>query len=102
MHLLQVDIGKTIRVVGFDGGRKLEHKLRELGVLPGNCARILRSQMDAASGTTVTINILLRRRLVLQFLGPRREAGTIHCSKSSWGTPPGGGASCAGSSRDDK
>ena len=42
MHLLQVEIGKTVRVVSFDGGRKLEHKLRQLGILPGNCARIIR------------------------------------------------------------
>jgi ferrous iron transport protein A len=42
MHLLQVDIGKTVRVVSFNGGINLEHKLRQLGVLPGNCARILR------------------------------------------------------------
>ncbi|MBC8507339.1 MAG: ferrous iron transport protein A [Chloroflexi bacterium] len=54
MHLLQVDIGKTIRVVGFDGGRKLEHKLRELGVLPGNCARILR---QAPLGGPVMIEV---------------------------------------------
>ncbi|MBL7164713.1 MAG: ferrous iron transport protein A [Anaerolineales bacterium] len=54
MHLLQVDIGKTIRVVGFDGGRKLEYKLRQLGVLPGNCARILR---QAPLGGPVMIEV---------------------------------------------
>ncbi|MBM3146059.1 MAG: ferrous iron transport protein A [Chloroflexi bacterium] len=42
MHLLQVEIGKSVRVVSFEGGHKLEHKLRQLGLLPGNCARILR------------------------------------------------------------
>jgi len=42
MHLLEVEIGKTVRVVSFEGGNKLEHKLRQLGILPGNCARILR------------------------------------------------------------
>lgn len=42
MHLLQVEIGQIVRVVSFEGGKKLEHKLRQLGVLPGNCARVLR------------------------------------------------------------
>lgn len=42
MHLLQVEIGKIVRVIGFNGGIKVEHKLRQLGILPGNCARILR------------------------------------------------------------
>jgi ferrous iron transport protein A len=42
MHLLQVEIGKTVRVVSFAGGSNLEHKLRQLGMLPGNCARLIR------------------------------------------------------------
>ena len=41
-QLLEVPIGQTIRVVSFNGGEKLENKLRQLGLLPGNCARKMR------------------------------------------------------------
>lgn len=54
MHLLQVEIGKTVRVVSFDGGVNLEHKLRQLGVMPGNIARMLR---QAPLGGPVMVEI---------------------------------------------
>ncbi len=41
-QLLEVSIGQTIRVVRVNGGEKLENKLRQLGLLPGNCARKVR------------------------------------------------------------
>jgi ferrous iron transport protein A len=42
MKLIEVEIGKTFRILHFDGGILLENKLRQLGLLPGNNARILR------------------------------------------------------------
>jgi len=42
MELISVGIGKWVRVVGFHGGKDLENKLRQLGLVPGDCARILR------------------------------------------------------------
>ena len=42
MHLLQVETGKLVRVKYFTGGMGMEHKLRQLGLLPGDTVRVLR------------------------------------------------------------
>ena len=42
MHLLQVQTGQLVRVKNLTGGAGLEHKLRQLGLLPGDYARVLR------------------------------------------------------------
>jgi ferrous iron transport protein A len=42
MTLLQVETGKLVRVKNFTGGAGLEYKLRQLGLLPGDYARVLR------------------------------------------------------------
>ena len=42
MKLLHVEKGKSFRVLHFDGGVWLENKLRQLGLLPGNHARVVR------------------------------------------------------------
>lgn len=42
MQLLQVQTGKLVRVKHFTGGDNLEHKLRQLGLLPGDYARVIR------------------------------------------------------------
>ena len=42
MRLSDVQLGATIRIVGFEGGKNLEGKLRQLGILPGDCVRVLR------------------------------------------------------------
>jgi ferrous iron transport protein A len=42
MTLLQVETGKLVRIKNFTGGEGLEHKLRQLGLLPGDYTRILR------------------------------------------------------------
>ena len=42
MLLVNVKVGKWVKVLGFKGGIGLEHKLRQLGMLPGDCARVIR------------------------------------------------------------
>jgi ferrous iron transport protein A len=42
MTLTQVEIGQTVRILSFKGGLGLEHKLRQLGLVPGDNARVLR------------------------------------------------------------
>jgi ferrous iron transport protein A len=42
MHLLQVQNGKTVRVIKINGGQGMVHKLHQLGLLPGDYARVLR------------------------------------------------------------
>ena len=42
MTLIQARNGETVRILSFRGGIGLEHKLRQLGLVPGDNARVLR------------------------------------------------------------
>jgi Fe2+ transport system protein FeoA len=42
MILQEVKSGSLVRITGFSGNRNLERKLRQLGLMPGDLARILR------------------------------------------------------------
>jgi ferrous iron transport protein A len=42
MTLIQAKTGQTVRILSFKGGVGLEHKLRQLGLVPGDSARVLR------------------------------------------------------------
>lgn len=42
MQLVEVKSGSLVRVVGFDATTSLENKLRQLGLMPGDQARVLR------------------------------------------------------------
>ena len=42
MQLLQVQNGRTVRVLKINGGQGLAHKLHQLGLLPGDRAKVLR------------------------------------------------------------
>lgn len=42
MNLLSVETGAWVRVLGYEGARGLEHKLRQYGMLPGDYAQVLR------------------------------------------------------------
>ncbi|HUV15835.1 MAG TPA: FeoA family protein [Pelolinea sp.] len=43
ISLLQIENGNWVRVVDFRGGRGMESRLTQLGFLPGNKIRIIRS-----------------------------------------------------------
>jgi ferrous iron transport protein A len=42
MVLLEAASGSLVRITGFSTGRGLEGKLRQLGLQPGDCARVVR------------------------------------------------------------
>ena len=42
MRLIDVHRGQHIRVIDFRGGHELDRKLRQLGLLPGDRARVMR------------------------------------------------------------
>ncbi len=42
MVLLDAPIGATVKILSFKGGIGFEKKMRQLGLMPGDCARILR------------------------------------------------------------
>ena len=43
MNLLNIKNGTWVRVTGFRGGHGMERRLSQLGFLPGNKVRIIRS-----------------------------------------------------------
>jgi len=61
MKLIDVEIGKSFRILRFDGGIWLENKLRQLGLLPGSSVRMLRQApwggpiMVEVDGRTIAI-----------------------------------------------
>jgi ferrous iron transport protein A len=42
MRLIDVDLGQQVKVTGFRGGQAVSRKLRQLGLLPGDSARVMR------------------------------------------------------------
>ena len=42
MQLTKAENGKWLRVVSIRGGRGVAHKLRQLGMMPGDCTRVIR------------------------------------------------------------
>jgi ferrous iron transport protein A len=43
MNLLKINNGRWVKVVGFRGGHGMERRLSQLGFIPGNKIRIIRS-----------------------------------------------------------
>ena len=43
MNLLNVNNGKWVRLINFQGGRGMQRRLAQLGFLPGNKVRIIRA-----------------------------------------------------------
>ena len=43
MRLLEIEVGKWVKVVGFDGAEKFQERLLHHGLYPGDLARILRA-----------------------------------------------------------
>jgi len=42
MCLLDIEIGSSVRIVGFEGSQGLQTKLTQYGLYPGDIARLLR------------------------------------------------------------
>jgi len=43
MVLLDVEIGKSVRILSLEGGEGLRDKLTQHGLYPGDCVRVLRT-----------------------------------------------------------
>ncbi len=69
--LFEARPGRLLRVMNFSGGSGIEHKLRQLGVKPGDCIELLRRapfdgpllirvrKREIALGIGVAANILV-------------------------------------------
>ncbi len=42
MRLLDAESGIWVLITGYQGGTGVEHKLRQLGIMPGSCLRVIR------------------------------------------------------------
>ena len=42
MHLIDIEVGKWVKVIGFEGSAKFQDRLLQHGLSPGDVTRILR------------------------------------------------------------
>jgi ferrous iron transport protein A len=43
VYLIDASFGKTVRIAAFEGGRRLEAKLRQIGLMPGDTITVVRA-----------------------------------------------------------
>jgi ferrous iron transport protein A len=77
MHLIDVDSGQWVRVTSIRGGRHLEGKLRQLGLLPGDQARVMRHApfggpiMIEVNGRTIALGRGIASKIAVELEGER-------------------------------
>ncbi len=76
MALIQAGSGKTVRIVGFTSGHDLESKLRQLGIMPGDIARVIR---QAPLGGPFLIEISGREIALGQSIAEKITVEEIEC-----------------------
>jgi ferrous iron transport protein A len=76
MQLHLVENGKCVRIVGIHGEKTLEAKLRQLGLLPGDSATVLR---QAPLGGPVMIEVDGRTIAVGRNIASRIEVEESEC-----------------------
>ena len=74
MNLLNVNNGRWVRVSSFLGGRGMEMRLSQLGFLPGNKIRIIRSApfhgplLVQVEGREVVLGRGIARHILVEYL----------------------------------
>jgi len=74
MNLLRVKNGRWVRVSNFLGGRGMEMRLSQLGFLPGNKIRIIRSApfhgplLVQVEGREVVLGRGIARHILVEYL----------------------------------
>lgn len=76
MQLLNAHDGQWVRVTGFLGGARLEKKLGQLGLLPGDCVHILR---HAPFGGPIMIDVEGRAIALGRGIAAKIEVEEIQC-----------------------
>ncbi|HVP20702.1 MAG TPA: FeoA family protein [Anaerolineaceae bacterium] len=74
--LLEVESGTTVRILKFMTGNELEGKLRQLGILPGNCAKVIR---HAPLGGPFLIELNGREIALGQAIASKIEVEVVSC-----------------------
>ena len=76
MALIHAASGKSVRIVGFNSGPDLESKLRQLGILPGDIAKVIR---HAPLGGPFLIEISGREIALGQSIAQKITVEEIEC-----------------------
>ena len=76
MALIDAVSGTSVRILGFSSGHELESKLRQLGILPGDIARVVR---QAPLGGPILIEISGREIALGQAIAAKVEVEEIEC-----------------------
>ena len=76
MALIDAVSGTFVRILGFSSGHELESKLRQLGILPGDTARVVR---QAPLGGPILIEISGREIALGQAIAAKVEVEEIEC-----------------------
>ncbi len=76
MALIDAVSGTSVRIVGFSSGHALESKLRQLGILPGDIARVVR---QAPLGGPFLIEISGREIALGQSIAAQIDVEEIEC-----------------------
>jgi ferrous iron transport protein A len=77
MQLIQVSNGNWVRIKGFSGGYSLALKLRQLGLMPGDFARVLRR---APFGGPVLVEIAGRSIALGLGIASQIEVEEVECA----------------------
>ncbi len=76
MALIQAARGTYVKIVGFTSGHELEAKLRQLGILPGDVAKVIR---QAPLGGPFLIEISGREIALGQAIAAKIKVEEIEC-----------------------
>ncbi len=76
MALIQAVSGMSVKIIGFKSGHDLESKLRQLGILPGDTAKVIR---QAPLGGPVLIEISGREIALGQSIAEKITVEEIEC-----------------------
>jgi len=75
MHLIDVEPGIWVKVVGFDGGEKFQGRLFQHGLYPGDKARILRAApmkgplLVEVSGREIALGRAVAKKILVEMTG---------------------------------
>ena len=74
MHLIDVETGKWVKVIGFEGNDKFQDRLLQHGLYPGDHARILRAAplkgplLVEVSGRELALGRVVAQKILVEFI----------------------------------
>jgi len=72
MHLIDVELGVWVKVIGFEGNRRFQNRLLQHGFYPGDRMRILRVAplngplLVEVSGREIALGLGVAKRIIVE------------------------------------